>query len=120
MDNKRIICKVVGGSIRIIPVQEVVAIRSNVHVQEMFLRNGESLTLRQTMRELREKLEELSPGQFMSPIKGALVNALDVESVTMECVTVQQGMSFPIADRAYRKFAGKVVAYLTAHDENVL
>lgn len=115
-----IIGKLVGGGMRLIPVQRIMEIRSNLHIQRVMLKDGETIEIRQSLKELVRKLEELAPGQFISPSKGCLVNVLAVESIYTDTGVLQGGKTFPIANRFYRKFQNHVITYLTTHDKNIL
>lgn len=113
----RIIVRLVGGGIRIVPVQDIIVVCSRLHVQRVTLRTAENVEIRQSLKELCSQLDALVPGQFISPGKGVLVNSLDVECVLPNHIVLRGGKTFSLANRQYRKFSKQVRVQVEAHNQ---
>lgn len=110
--QQRIIGNLIGGGIRLIPVQQIIAIQSDLQVQRVFLQDHEFVDIRASLVSLKEKLEEKAPGQFISPGKGVLINTLAVVAIHPESVEVEGGQQFSVAKRRYRKIKDRILKYL--------
>lgn len=109
---QRIVGKMVGGGIRIVPINEIAAIQSELHVQRIFMHDGRRVEIRKTLASLKEELDELAPGQFVTASKGVVVNVLELQAVYSDHIEVTNGYTFPLAKRYYRQFKEEVLSYL--------
>ena len=108
----RIIGKLLGGGICILPVQDIIAVQSDIHIQRVFLRDGRSFAIRIALNALYKKLNAASGGQFINPSKGILVNMLAVSTLFVDHIEVIGGKVFPISPRSYRKLQHQIIEYL--------
>lgn len=109
---QRITGKLLGGGLRIIPVQDIAAIQSHLQIQRVYLRSGESFDVRGSLLSIRQTLEQRTPGQFITTGKGVLVNVLAITAVHPDHVDVEGSHAFPVAKRSYRRVQDKILGYL--------
>ena len=64
-----------------------------------------------------EKLEELSPGQFVSPYKGYIINLRRVVSIEADCVKMQGGAEIPLVRRSFRELRDRYFDCMFADGE---
>lgn len=109
---KKIAGKLIGGGIRIMDVTNIIAVHSNTHEQIIFLRNGDTVRIRQTLISLKEELEQGAPGQFISIGKSVVVNMMDIDAIYPDHIVLSNGNEFPLTKGSYRRIQKQVLAYL--------
>lgn len=110
---KKIAGKLIGGGIRIINIADIIAVHSNTHEQIIFLRNGDSVRIRQTLISLKKELEQGAPGQFISIGKSIVVNMMDIEAIYPEHIVLCNNSEFPLTKGSYRRIQQRVLEYLS-------
>lgn len=93
----KVALKLNGGGTRALDLDEILWIECGGHVKTLFLRDGGSEEVRISLSLLFSMLEELSPGQFVSPRKGYLVNQKAIRVVDSTSLTMHFGQSIPLA-----------------------
>ncbi|MPN02409.1 Transcriptional regulatory protein NatR [bioreactor metagenome] len=104
---RTITVKLEGGNVRTLDMEEIVFIESSAHTQNIHMKNGGCVTAKQSMALLAEQLETLSPGQFVSPFKGYIINFHRVAAIDANGATMQDGTRIPIAKRSFRELRDK-------------
>ena len=103
--------KLTGGGIKTVDIDDVLYIESYKHEQQVYLKEGDTLSIREALNSLQEQLEELSPHQFLSPYKGYIVNLKAVHTIQPDCMKLHGNKSVPIARRSFRELKDKYFAY---------
>lgn len=110
--TKKIALKLTGGGNRVLELNEIIWIESSNHTQRVFLKEGDSEVVRESLSQLFTVLEELSPGQFVSPIKGYLVNQNAIRTVEPKGIIMRSGQTIPLARGTFREFSDRYFSYL--------
>jgi DNA-binding LytR/AlgR family response regulator len=103
--------KLMGGGIKTVDIDDILYIESYKHEQQVHLKEGDSLYIREALNSLQKQLEELSPNQFLSPYKGYIVNLNAVYVIEPDCMKLHGNKSVPIAHRSFRELTDKYLAY---------
>jgi DNA-binding LytR/AlgR family response regulator len=101
--SHKMIFHLVGSGIRVEEVNHIVCIESDGHIQSVYLSDGTSLQVRQSLASLRYVLDKMAPGQFVSPSKGYLVNQDAIHIIKSDYIECR-GRSIPLVKRKYRQF----------------
>lgn len=104
--------KLTGGGIKIVDIDNILYIESYKHEQQVQLREGDPLSIRESLNSLQEQLDELSPHQFLAPYKGYIVNLKAVQAVEPDCMKLHGSKSVPIARRSFRELTDKYFSYI--------
>ena len=102
--SEKVQLKLVGGAVRVVGADDIVFIEGASHQQIIHFIGGDTASLRESLQTLSEKLDKLSPGQFVIPYKGYIVNLKHVSCVAPGSVTMNGGESLPLARGAFRTF----------------
>lgn len=108
----KIALKLVGGGVCLTDVSNILFVESFTHTQNVHLKDGEQVEIRQTMTHLLTELEALSPGQFVSPYKGYLVNQKAIRTVEPKQLVLQSGQKLPLSRGSFRNFQEQYFAYM--------
>lgn len=103
--------KLKGGGVKTVDIDDILYIENYKHEQQVQLKDGDALSIREALNSLQEKLDELSPHQFLSPYKGYIVNLKAVHSVEPDCMKLHGNKIVPIARRSFRELTDKYFAY---------
>ena len=103
--------KLAGGGIKTVNIDDILYIESYKHVQQLHLKDGDTLTLRESLSSLQEELDGLSPNQFLSPYKGYIVNLKVVHAIERNCMQLYNNESIPVAHRSFKELTDKYFAY---------
>lgn len=109
--------KLTGGGVKTVDIDDILYIESYKHEQLIQIKNGDVLSIRESLNSLQEQLDELSPQQFLSPYKGYIVNLKAVHSVEPDCMKLYGNKSVPIARRSFRELTDKYFAYAFGGNE---
>jgi len=109
--------KLTGGGVKMVDIDDILYIESYKHEQQVQLKDGDVLSIRESLSFLQEQLDELSPHQFLSPYKGYIVNLKAVHSVEPDCMKLHGNKSVPIARRSFRELTDKYFAYAFGGNE---
>lgn len=103
--------KLTGGGVKAVDIDDILYIESYKHEQHVQLKDGDALSIRESLNSLQEQLDELSPNQFLTPYKGYIVNLEAVHSIEHDCMKLHGNKSIPIARRSFRELTDKYFAY---------
>lgn len=108
----KVALRLTGGGTRALDLNEILWIESRDHTQTVFLKDGDREEARESLSLLLSELEELSPGQFVSPCKGYIVNQKAIRTVEPKGIIMRSGQTIPLARGTFREFLDRYFAYL--------
>ena len=111
LDPKRLAIRVEGGEIYLVELLKILYIESAAHDQVIHLSEGTLTESRRGLARLQEELDKLSPGQFVSPYKGYILNLAAVRSIEVDRITLLNGERLPLAKRNFRELRDKYLDY---------
>lgn len=109
-NSKRIIFHIAGG-VQVEEIDHILYTESQGHIMTVYLQDGSSLQTRQTMGSLLEMLERLSPGQFVSPAKGYIVNQKHIKCIKSTYIEIS-GHQVPLPKGKFRQFQESYFNYI--------
>ncbi len=98
---KKLAFKTEDGAIRQVELNDILYIESAAHIQTIHLKTGLCTKDNRSLARITEDLEEISPGQFISPYKGYLVNLQAVVTIARGDITLSSGERIPLAKRSF-------------------
>ncbi len=108
----KVALRLIGGGARILELNEIFWIESHNHSQAIFLKDGDIEEARESLSQLLSELEKLSPGQFVSPSKGYIVNQKAIRTVEPKGIIMRSGQMIPLARGTFRDFSDRYFSYL--------
>lgn len=109
--SRKMIFHLVGNAIQVEEVHHIVCLESNGHIQTVYLADGSSLQVRQSLANLQYELEKMAPGQFVSPSKGYLVNQNAIHVIKSDYIELK-GKTIPLVKRKYRLFLQNYLQFI--------
>lgn len=110
--GKNLIVKPEGGGAQMVDIGEILYIESQRHILAVHTITGSLTEGRRSLSRLLEELEKLSPGQFVMPYKGYVVNRRAIEAIEPEQLLLRGGARVPIPRRSYREFSDAWFDYM--------
>ncbi len=80
-------------------LKEMESIVSDDHCQTLQMTDGRLLRIRAKLKDIAERLEDISPVKFLSPSRGALVNAHEIDAFNGEEIIMKSGRTIPVSKR---------------------
>lgn len=111
--SRKMIFHLAGGGIQVEEVDDILFAESEGHVQKVYIKGGSVLEMRQSLTALKKELDNIVPGQFVSPGKGYLVNQKAIHIIKSEYIEIE-GHHIPLAKRKYRQFQQQYFDFLFA------
>lgn len=106
-ETKTITLKVGGSEVRTIDLNEISFVECFSHTQTIYLTDGESFELRQTLTELLKMFENELPGQFVVPYKGYIVNQKQIRQIADDQIHMRSKKTIPIPKRSSKEIANR-------------
>lgn len=101
-ESKQIVFKTVGGGLQVEAIDRIAFIESRGHTLMVHLKGRSIIAVRHTLTGLMHVLNAKSPGQFIAPGKGYIVNQKAIHIIKRDHLEVM-GHIIPVAQRKYRK-----------------
>lgn len=101
--SRKMVFRLVGGGIQVEEVDNILYAQSEGHVQKVYIKGGSVLEMRQSLATLKDTLDGIVPGQFVSPGKGYLVNQNAIHIIKSDYIEIE-GHHIPLTKRKYRQF----------------
>ena len=101
-ESKQIVFKTVGGGLQVEAIDRIAFIESRGHTLMVHLKGRSIIAVRHTLTGLLHVLNAKSPGQFIAPGKGYIVNQKAIHIIKRDHLEVM-GHIIPVAQRKYRK-----------------
>lgn len=99
--TKMVYLKCAKGVIHAVDKNKISYIEADAHRKSVFLHDGVNIETNQTLIELFDTLQELSPGQFIAPYKGYIVNQHAISSIESHQIVLKSGKAIPIPRRTF-------------------
>lgn len=80
-------------------LKEMESIVSDDHCQTLQMTDGRLLRIRAKLKDLAERLEDIGPIRFLSPSRGTLVNAEEIDALEGDRLIMKSGRTVPISKR---------------------
>lgn len=109
---KNLVVKPEGGGAQMVDIGDILYIESRRHVLTVHTKTGDLTEGRRSLSRMLEELEALSPGQFIMPYKGYVVNQRAVTAIEPEQLLLRGGARVPIPRRSYREIQNRYFDYL--------
>lgn len=100
------------GSVRVVEVNDILFIKSEKHVQHVYLSDESVLEIRQSLSSLMETIDKVAPGQFASPSKGYYVNQKQIVSIKTGGSIELKNHEIPLSRRKSREFQENYFEYI--------
>jgi DNA-binding LytR/AlgR family response regulator len=100
----------------VVDLSTLEAVVSDDHHQVLCLTDGRQLEVRGRMRQLEERLTDVSPFLFISPCRGILVNGNEISEIRPDRVVLKSGRILPVAQRKYETFRLRVGRFVGEED----
>ncbi|MDD6382293.1 LytR/AlgR family response regulator transcription factor [Mitsuokella jalaludinii] len=102
-NSAKMVFRLTGGGIQVEELTQILYLENHGHIIRVYLGDGTMLETRKSMQEMKDHLDKIAPGQFLSPHKGYLVNLKAIHLLRPEYVEIQ-GHKIPLGKRKYRDF----------------
>lgn len=100
-----------NGEYRCVDIDEIQYMESRGHAIQFHLNTETCTEARRSLARLWEDLEKLSPGEFIVPYKGFLVNQRAIVTIDSRCIRLSCGAEIPIRRGDFRDIQAKYVSY---------
>lgn len=100
------------GVVQTIDLDSISHIESNAHHQFVFRFDGAPIETVQTLTELFNRLNQVSPEQFIRPYKGFIVNQHAIASIQNDCIVLKRGIHIPIPRRTFNSIKQTYFDYM--------
>lgn len=101
--SQKILLQTENGVIQIIDAGSILYIESLKQHKIVHTMSGFFTETRRTLSAFAQELEELFPGQFISPYRGYIVNLDYIRTITPKGITLQDHTEIPIKSGDFRK-----------------
>lgn len=108
---KNLVVKSEGG-VQMVEVGDILYIESRKHLLTVHTKTGTCTEGQRSLGRLMEELETLSPGQFVIPYKGYIVNQRAIQLIEPECIVLRGGAQVPIPKRSFREIQNTYFDYM--------
>lgn len=109
---KNLVIKPEGGRARTVDINEIEYIESHGHLLTVHTKKGALTEGQRSLSRLLEELEKVSPGQFIIPYKGYIVNNESICTIRSTQITLQSGATIPVPKRGYRSLKNAHFDYM--------
>lgn len=109
----KVILHIVGG-VQVVEINDILFLKSEKHVQNVFLKDGSVLEIRDSLTNLMDRFEKISPGQFATPSKGYYVNQKQIVAIKNGMVQMRNH-EIPLSRRKSRQFQEEYFQYIFAN-----
>jgi DNA-binding LytR/AlgR family response regulator len=109
--EKRITLKLENGNMKMINLDEIYYIESAGHTQAVYMEGEICIEARRSLTRLAEEAERISPGQFISPYKGYLVNQKAIRNIETKQMILLNGKCIPLSRGSFRQLQNAFFEY---------
>lgn len=102
-EGKSLLLHLENGVTCSVTLEEITYIESMGHRQVIHTVKGSFDERQQTLSALYDRLEALSPGQFITPYRGYIVNQNAIRTITAHGILLHNGAKIPLKEGNFRK-----------------
>lgn len=102
--SQQIQLKCPKGVMQVVDVSLIAYIEGFAHRQEVMLVDGSTIDTVQTLSALYDMLESITPGQFIIPYKGFIVNQQSILKIESHQMILKSERAIPIPRRKFQRF----------------
>lgn len=117
--KKHISVRTSNGELHSLDINDIFYIESSGHNLTIYANNRTLIESRRSLSRLNEELEDMSPGQFISPYKGYIVNQKAIVSIKRNCIVLRCDTTIPIPKREYKSLQDKYMDYIFSKKSEV-
>lgn len=110
-EAKKLAVRVGEGALHMVDLDNILYIESAAHDLTLYLTSGSLTESRRGLARLLDELETLSPGQFVSPYKGYILNLAAVRSIKPDRILLCTGTAIPLAKRNFAALRDQYMDY---------
>ncbi len=118
--TKNLVIKPEGGGARLVDIDEILYIESRGHLLTIYTKSGPCTEGQRSLSGFLKELESLSPGQFITPYKGYIVNQKAIRIIQPEQIILHSGEQIPIPKRGFRELKNTYFDYIFAQSKEQL
>lgn len=109
--EKKTTLKLENGKLQMVNLDDIHYIESAGHTQFVYMEGGSCVEARHSLSWISEELENLAPGQFVSPYKGYLVNQKEIYNIDPKQMLLLSGKCLPISRGSFRQLQNAFFEY---------
>ena len=109
---KTLVVKPEGGGAVMVDIGDITYIESRGHTLTVYTKSGAVTEGRRSLGRFFEELTALSPGQFIAPYKGYIVNQKAITAIRPEEIILRGGEKIPIPKRGFRELQNAYFDYI--------
>ena len=102
-DERKLLLSLVNGIVESVDINSIIYIESVAYRREVHTDTAVYEETRQTLHSLHERLEELSPGQFIQPYRGYIVNQDAIRTIMPDRIILHDGTAVIIKRGDFRR-----------------
>ena len=100
---RKLLLQIGNGTVKAVDIEDILYIESVAYRRVVHTADAIYEEARMTLAKLEEKLEELSPGQFIQPYRGYIVNLSAIKTISTDRIVMQNGDSIIIKRGDFRR-----------------
>lgn len=101
--SKKLMVNGENGKIIFVEVEKILYVETQRNCRVLHCEDGDVMEMKRTLQALTDDLEHLYPDQFMSPLRGYLINLNAVQEISMDGIRMKDGSLVFIKSNTYRK-----------------
>lgn len=102
-DGQRLVLRLENGAPCVVRLGEIEYIESIDRCRMVHTRDGVLTEQRQSLSALYEQLRRMSPGQFIAPYRGYVVNQNAIRTITAQGIVMRSGAVIPLKEGDFRR-----------------
>ena len=92
-----------NGKMSFVEVEKIIYVETQRNCRVLHCEDGDVIEVKRTLQALTDELDRLYPDQFMSPLRGYLINLNAVQEISPEGIVMKDGSRIFIKSNSYRK-----------------
>lgn len=111
-DERKLLLSLVNGIVESVDINSIIYIESVAYRREVHTDKAVYEETRQTLHSLYETLEELSPGQFIQPYRGYIVNQDAIRTIMPDRIILHNGTPIIIKRGDFRRIREEFFSWM--------
>ena len=101
-----------NGRMVMVEVEKIIYVESRRNARSIHTEAGDFLEMKKTLQALTDELNQLYHDQFVSPIRGYVINMNAIREISPDCITMMDNSRIFIKANTYRKFRDLYMEWL--------